>query len=124
MSRPSRSTTRLVVPAHPEFFQALRHSLRFHLRLFAIPRPAALYALAALEEALARTGASTHRREKVRLTLKASERTLRIVVRLPAASRLSRLAGRLPETPDGITLHVGKPAGDAVTLVAAIPGRD
>ena len=122
MPRPSRSTTRLVFPAHPEFFPSLRQSVRFHLGLFGIRRPAAAYALAALEEILAQAASGKSGRRKVRLTLQASDKRLRLRVRLTEGNP-ARRPSRLPPAPAGIALHPGKSGGDAFTLDAAIPER-
>ena len=125
MSRPFRSTTRLVVPAHPDFFQALRHSLSFHLRLFGIPRPAAAFANDAFEQILTRARRRRARGiAKVHLILKASPHALHILVQLPGAPASPRKRVRLPVPPAGIAIREGKRAVDALTLIAAIPGRD
>lgn len=114
-----------MVPAHPDFFQALRHSLSFHLRLFGIPRPAAAFASDALEQILARARRPRARGiPKVHLILKASPHTLHIRVQLPGALGSARKRVRLPAPPAGIAIRPGKRAGDALTLIAAIPGRD
>jgi hypothetical protein len=127
LARLSHSTTRLLVPLSREFNIALLNSVRFHLKLYGIARPAASYSLAALGQVMegisSRNGA---RGNAAQLILRASGSKLRMTLRPPAGLiATARLKALLPSPPPGVqvSLKAGK-GGQVLTLEAPIPGRD
>ncbi len=127
MARLSHSTTRLLVPLSREFSTALLNSVRFHLRLYGIARPAASYSLEAIGKVMERISPRNgSKASAAQLIIRASGRTFHMTLRLPAGLiAASRLQALLPSSPPGVQVKL-KPGrgGPVLSFEALIPGRD
>jgi len=127
LARLSRSTTRLLVPLSRDFCSALLHSVRFHLKLYGMPRAMASYSMKTLEKVLHRT--TTRNGAKagaVQVVIRASGQTLLLSMRLPGGLIApARLKSLLPASPPGVRVALKAVKGAPVlTFEAFLPERE